>query len=244
MVEHPSPLSPSLVPLDDGAFQRVLVIVAHPDDAEYGTSAAVAEWTSRGIEVGYVLATGGEAGMQRPPAEAYQLRAAEQRAACDIVGVNHLRILDFPDGMVEYGVALRKALTYEIRAFQPDVLVTGSGELVVPWGLDHPDHRAVGLAAIDASRDAGNRWLFTEHFDEGLGPWQVSTLLLTGTEPTHFVSVSKASMDKSVASLAAHKHYLADLPDHPAPEAFIPPMLAAMGEPAGVPYAMGFAVHE
>ena len=243
MVENPSPPGPSLEPLDDGAFQRVLVIVAHPDDAEYGTSAAVAEWTSRGIEVGYVLATGGEAGMQRPPAKARELRATEQRAACDIVGVNHLRILDFTDGLVEYGIALRKALTYEIRVFQPDVIITGSGELVVPWGLDHPDHRAVGLAAIDASRDAGNKWLFTDHFEAGLEPWSVSTLLLTGTEPTHFVAVSETSVQKSVASLAAHKHYLADLPDHPAPEACIPPMLAAVGELVGVPYAMGFAVH-
>ena len=243
MVETPSSSSSSLKPLDDTDFSRVLVIVAHPDDAEYGTSAAVAEWTSRGVEVGYVLATGGEAGMQRPPAEARELRAVEQRTACDIVGVKHLRILDFPDGLVEYGVALRKALTYEIRAFRPDVIITGSGELHVPWGLDHPDHRAVGLAAIDASRDAGNKWLFTDQLSDDIQPWQVSTLLLTGTDPTHYVPVSESSVEKSVASLGAHKHYLADLPDHPAPEAFLPPMLAAVGELADVPYAMGFALH-
>lgn len=243
MAENPASQDSGLKPLDDGKFERVLVIVAHPDDAEYGTSAVVAEWTSRGIEVGYVLATGGEAGMQRPPAEARELRAAEQRAACDIVGVEHLRILDFPDGLVEYGIALRKALTYEIRAFQPDAIITGSGELHVPWGVDHPDHRAVGLAAIDASRDASNKWLFTDQFDHGVEPWQASMLLLTGTQPTHYVEVSESSVQKSVASLAAHEHYLADLPDHPAPESFIPPMLAATGKPVGVPYAMGFAQH-
>ena len=243
MAEAPRPPDSGLQPLDDGKFERVLVIVAHPDDAEYGTSAAVAEWTARGINVGYVLATGGEAGMQRPPAEARQLRAAEQRAACDIVGVEYLRILNFPDGLVEYGIALRKALAYEIRAFQPDAIVTGSGELHVAWGLDHPDHRAVGLAAIDASRDAGNRWLFTDQFDDGVQPWQTPTVLLTGATPTHFVEISESSVEKSVASLTAHKAYLADLPDHPKPELFIPPMLAATGESAGVPYAMGFAQH-
>lgn len=68
-------------------------------------------------------------------------------------------------------------------------------------------------------------------------------LLLTGTQPTHYVEVSESSVQKSVASLAAHEHYLADLPDHPAPESFIPPMLAATGKPVGVPYAMGFAQH-
>lgn len=235
--------SSSLTRLDDSQFQRILVVVAHPDDAEYGTSAAVSSWIQRGIEVGYVLATAGEAGMQRPPDEARAVRAAEQRAACDIVGVHHLRILDFPDGLVEYGVALRKALAYEIRAFQPDALVTGSGELHVPWGLDHPDHRAVGVAAMDAARDAGNTWLFTEQFQQGVEPWEVSTLLLTGTAPTHFVEVTENSVEKAVASLAAHEQYLADLPDHPAPQDFIPPMLEAQGKAAGVPFAMGFAVH-
>lgn len=232
-----------LKPLDDTTFTRILVIVAHPDDAEYGTSAAVSEWTARGIEVGYVLATAGEAGMQRSPEEARSVRVAEQRAACDIVGVEYLKILNFPDGLVEYSIALRKALAYEIRTFQPDAIVTGSGELHVGWGLDHADHRAVGLAAIDAARDAGNKWLFTEHFDEGVEAWQVSTLLLTGTTPTHFVQVSEASVDQAVASLSAHEQYLADLPDHPAPADFIPAMLATVGELSGVPYAMGFAQH-
>src|SRR5699024_7794990 len=126
---------PALSPLDDSAFTRVLVVVAHPDDVEYGTSAAVSMWTERSIEVGYLLVTAGEAGMQRPPFEARKIRAAEQREACDIVGVKHLTILDFPDGLVEYGVELRKAIAREIRAFQPDVVVSSAGELQVAWGL-------------------------------------------------------------------------------------------------------------
>lgn len=110
-------------------------------------------WTERGIEVGYVLATAGEAAIQRSPKEARKIRAEEQRAACDIVGANHLRIWDFPDGQVEYGIELRRAIAGEIRAYQPDVIVSGAGELHVPWGLDHADHRAASLATIDAVRD-------------------------------------------------------------------------------------------
>lgn len=235
--------TPSLERLDDGQFQRVLVVVAHPDDAEYGTSAAVATWTNRNIEVGYLLVTAGEAGMQRPPIEARKVRAAEQQEACDIVGVEHLKILDFPDGFVEYGIELRKAIAYEIRAFQPDVVVTGSGALHVPWGLDHADHRAVGLATIDAVRDAGNQWLFTEQFHEGLTAWDTQTTLLTGTEPTHFVEISATALDTAVASLAAHRQYLADIPDHPTPGDFVPEMLFEMGRAAGVEFAMAFAAY-
>src|SRR5699024_9633912 len=106
MTHHASTSTNPLTPFDTSQVKRILLIVAHPDDAEYGTSAAVAEWTTQGIEVGYVLATAGEAGMQRPPEQAREVRLAEQRAACEIVGVEHLRVLDFPDGLVEYGVAL------------------------------------------------------------------------------------------------------------------------------------------
>lgn len=233
----------ALSPLNDSGFKRVLVVVAHPDDAEYGTSAAVSMWAERGIEVGYLLVTAGEAGMQSPPIEARKIRAAEQREACSIVGVEHLTILDFPDGLVEYGIELRRAIAREIRAFQPDVVVSGSGELQVAWGLDHADHRAVGLAAIDAVRDAGNQWLFTEQFHEGLAIWEVQTTLLTGTKPTHFVEVSQTGLEKAVASLAAHRQYLADIPEHPAPADFVPGMLAEMGRSAGVDYAMAFAAY-
>src|SRR5699024_7018599 len=162
MTHHASTSTNPLTPFDTSQVVRILLIVAHPDDSEYGTSAAVAQWTARGIEVGYVLATAGEAGMQRPPAEVGPLRIAEQRAACAAVGVDYLRVLDFPDGMVEYGIPLRAAIAREIRAFRPTAVITGSGDVRVPWGFDHSDHRAVGLATIDATRDAGNRWLFTE----------------------------------------------------------------------------------
>lgn len=229
---------------DDTDLRRVLIVVAHPDDAEYGTSAAVAHWTSRGVEVGYLLLTAGEAGMQRSPEEAGPLRAIEQRTACDIVGAGSLTILDFPDGMLEYGLDLRRAVAREIRRFQPDAVLCGAGELHVPWGIDHADHRAAGLASIDAVRDADNRWVFRDLVDdEGLEPWGVTWLLLNATTPTHFVELDADDERRAVASLSAHKAYLADLPWHPAPEDLISGALKGQGEAAGVERALVLAAH-
>ena len=90
----------TLPALPEESFQRVLCVVAHPDDMEYGTSAAVARWTARGIEVGYLLLTRGEAGMPNPPEETARLRVAEQQAACAVVGVKHLTVLEHPDGVL------------------------------------------------------------------------------------------------------------------------------------------------
>lgn len=229
---------------DDSEIKRVLVVAAHPDDPEYGTSAAVAAWTERGIEVGYLLLTAGEAGMQRAPEEAGPLRATEQRRACDAVGVKRLTILDFPDGTLVYSLDLRRAIAREIRAFRPDAVVSGSGELFVGWGIDHADHRAAGLATIDAVRDADNRWVFPELLHkEDLAPWGATWLLLTGTRPTHFVEISPLAEERAVASLTAHEAYLADLPWHPAPSEFIPELLREQGRTAEVPLAITFAAH-
>ncbi len=129
---------PVVEPLPDGGFKRVLCVVAHPDDVEYGTSGAVASWVARGVEVAYLLLTSGEAGMQRPPSDVGPLRAAEQRAACDVVGVRQLQILDHPDGMLVYGLDLRRDIARVIRQFRPDVVVTGSWEVDFIAGLTKP----------------------------------------------------------------------------------------------------------
>ncbi|WP_293696829.1 PIG-L deacetylase family protein [uncultured Agrococcus sp.] len=229
--------------LDEAGIRRILVVVAHPDDAEYGTSAAAAMWSERGIDVGYLLLTRGEAGMQRSPEEAAAIRATEQRIACETVGVDHLTILDFPDGMLEYGLPLRKAIAREIRRFRPDAVVSGTGELRVAWGFDHADHRAAGLATIDAIRDADNRWVFPDLNQEGFEPWGATWMLLTGGDATHGVEVSSAAVELAVASLAAHEQYLADLPWHPAPRDFVPGILEEQGRQAGFEYGVAFDVH-
>src|SRR3974390_332573 len=103
-------------PLADGAFSRVLCVVAHPDDVEYGMSSAVAAWTARGVDVTYLLLTRGEAGMDRsPPEQPAQLRTEEQIAGSQVVGVSEVDFLDHRDGVLEYSLAMRRDIARVIR---------------------------------------------------------------------------------------------------------------------------------
>jgi LmbE family N-acetylglucosaminyl deacetylase len=237
----------TLPALPEESIQRVLCVVAHPDDMEYGTSAAVARWTASGIEVAYLLLTRGEAGMPNPPEETARLRLAEQRAACDIVGVTQLTVLEHPDGVLVYGLDLRRDICREIRRFKPDVVLGVSYEVETPYGFDQADHRAAGLATLDAIRDAGNRWVFPEQVDhEDLAPHSVHWYITPGGagRATHGVDVTGEPLGRGVASLEAHVAYLAALPGHPAPADFIPTFAAMSGKAMGVEHAVLFRAHD
>src|SRR5687767_764393 len=111
----------ALQPVDE-TWQRGLAVVAHPDDLEFGAAAAVARWTAQGKEIGYVLLTSGEAGIDgMDPEQAGPLREAEQRESAAIVGVSTVEFLGLPDGILEYGVALRRELSRVIRRHRPEV---------------------------------------------------------------------------------------------------------------------------
>lgn len=237
---------PKIEPLPDEGFQRVLCVVAHPDDVEYGTSAAIAKWTAAGVEVAYLLLTAGEAGMQRPPEETGPLRAAEQRAACTAVGVSDLTILGHPDGMLVYSLELRRDIARAIRRFRPDVVVCGSWDVDFVAGLNQADHRAAGLACVDAVRDADNTWVFPELAGvEGLAKWATTWLLVSGdNRPTHGVDVTGAPLEAGIASLEAHAGYLGDLTGHPAPRDLITGITAAQGQALGVPNAVLFRAYK
>ena len=232
--------------LPDDDWSRVLCVVAHPDDMEYGASAAVATWTRRGIGVTYLLLTSGEAGMQRPPEEVGPLRAAEQRRACDCVGVADLVILDHPDGMWMPTLELRRDIARVVRRVRPDAVVTANFDVEAYGGLNQADHRAAGLATVDAVRDADNTWVFRELADEeGLPKWHTRWLLIAGhPEATHAVGVDEDAVAASVASLECHRAYLADLPGHPKPAEFIPAILAQGGAAAAVPHAVLFRSYD
>ncbi|KAM9865176.1 1D-myo-inositol 2-acetamido-2-deoxy-alpha-D-glucopyranoside deacetylase [Leucobacter aridicollis] len=224
---------------DPTGIQRVLCIVAHPDDMEYGGSAAVAEWTAQGIEVSYLLLTAGEAGMRGvAPKVAGPLRAAEQRAACDVVGVTDLTILDLPDGLVEHSIETRRRIAHAIRQARPDAIFTMTWDLEAGWGLNHADHRATGLAVVDAIRDADNPWLFREQLTDGLTEWKTTWLLATAHRPDHAIEVSERALELGIASLAAHREYLEALPDHPTPHDLVTGVLTGGGEQAGLPFAL------
>lgn len=231
--------APTLEPFDED-IARVLCVVAHPDDMEYGGSAAVAEWTSRGVQVAYLLLTAGEAGIRdQEPAEVAALRALEQRRACELVGVSDLTILDLPDGLLQPDVATREQIARQIRTFRPDAVVCTTWELEVGWGLNHADHRAAGIAVVDAIRDADNPWLFRSQItEEGLEAWATRWLLVNGGAPTHAIELSEESVQRGIASLAAHEVYLAALPDHPAPGDLVTGITTDGGTAAGLSRAL------
>ncbi|MDZ5077063.1 PIG-L deacetylase family protein [Nesterenkonia sp. HG001] len=233
---------------DDAGLSRVLCVAAHPDDLEYGASTAVARWTARGAKVSYLLLTAGEAGMRsRDPEEVAALRSAEQRRACDIVGVEDLVILDLPDGMLQADLDTRRLIARRIRQVRPDVVVTQPWELKVEWGLNHADHRAAGIAVVDAVRDADNPWVFRELLEqERLEPWGAKELIVVGAEPTHLVDVTGEPLEKGIASLQAHQEYLAELGGDFDVRGMLEGFTAELGASAGVDgitHALGVAVH-
>ena len=230
----------ALPPLPEDGLQRVLCVVAHPDDMEYGASAAVAAWSAAGVEVTYLLLTRGEAGMAEPPEIVAPLRESEQRSACAQVGVEDLRHLDHPDGMLEHGLPLRRDIAAVTRRVRPHLVVTANFDLEAYGGLNQADHRAAGLAAIDGVRDASNPWVFRDlHEEQGLAAWKTDALVIAGhPEPTHAKPVTAEHVAAAVASLQAHEAYLEHVADHPAPQDFIPEILAAGGRAAGTEHAV------
>ena len=204
-------------------WSSALVVMAHPDDMEYGGGAAVAAWTRAGRRVAYVLVTKGEAGIDSmPPEEAARVRVEEQRASAAVVGVEEVEFLDHPDGVVHYGPELRRDIAAAIRRHRPELVVAvNHRETYGGRYLNMADHRWTGLATIDAVRDAGNRWVFTDLAGAGLDPWQgVRHLAVVASpEPTHAVDVTD-TFDLGVASLRAHRAYLEGI-GSPDPEKFL-----------------------
>ena len=223
-------------------WSRALAVVAHPDDLEYGAASAVARWTDQGKWVGYVLATSGEAGIDAiAPDEAARLRQEEERRSAAVVGVDTVEFLAHPDGLVEASIPLRRDLAVAIRRHRPDVLVSIHFGDRWPGGINHADHRAVGRALIDATRDAANRWVFP---GAGGDPWTGVRFALFGGSPdaTHFVDVT-GTIDRGVASLREHTLYLEHLPDGTVgkdPEPFLRGMAESAGAQCGVPCAATF----
>jgi LmbE family N-acetylglucosaminyl deacetylase len=231
-------------------WQRALAVVAHPDDLEYGCSAAVAGWTDEGREITYLLASRGEAGIDTlEPRACAPLREREQRTSAEVVGVSAVEFLDHShrDGVIEYGVGLRRDIAAAIRRHRPELLITLNHRDT--WGgiaWNTPDHRAVGRAALDAVGDAGNRWIFPELTRQGLQPWDgVRWVAVAGTDrPTHAVDAT-SGFERSVTSLLAHRTYIEALTDED-PEEYCRTLLtgttAAAAERFGGRPAVAFEV--
>jgi LmbE family N-acetylglucosaminyl deacetylase len=238
-----------LLPALPENWDRCLAVAAHPDDIEYGTASAVARWTAQGKRITYLLATRGEAGIDgMHPDRAGPLREAEERAGAREVGVDVVEFLDHRDGVVEYGPALRRDIVRAIRRHRPEVVVSGAYTVRMVGGRpNQADHREVGLAVLDAARDAGNRWIFPELVDEGLEPWGgVRFVAYAGAErPTHGVDVTGEPLRRGILSLAAHAEYTKGLGAagfDPAP--FLTWMAEQGGRAVGVESAVLFDVFE
>lgn len=233
-----------LKPLSEG-WNRALAIVAHPDDLEYGAASAIARWTSQGKEIVYLLVSRGEAGIDSmTPEEVGLLREKEERNAARVVGVRHVDFLNYRDGIIEYGLSLRRDITRSIRQYCPDILITVNHHLT--WNgtvLNMADHRWVGLAVLDAARDAGNRWIFPELLDEGLEPWDNVRMVFIGgsPRPTHAVDVT-GFLEKGIASLKEHQVYIENLQGDFDPEAFLHQMARSTGKRFGCELAVSFEV--
>ena len=205
----------TIIPVPEN-WQKALAIVAHPDDLEYGGASAVARWTAQGKEVVYLMVSRGEAGIDSmEPAIVGPLRSKEEINAAAVVGVKVVEFLDYPDGIIEYGLPLRRDLSRAIRRHRPEILVTINYGLKFSSGhLNMADHRNVGLAILDAARDAGNRWIFPELAKEGLEPWNgVRFVAVMGADPSnsrHGIDIS-GFLESGLDSLRQHRAYLDNL---------------------------------
>ncbi|WP_067704935.1 PIG-L deacetylase family protein [Nocardia jejuensis] len=196
-------------------WERGVVIVAHPDDIEYGAAAAVARWTRQGKDIRYVLASSGEAGIEGlAPAEAGPLREAEERAGATLVGVTEVEFLGYPDGRIEENLALRRDLAAAIRRHRPEMVVLFNfGDVWARGYANSADHRAVGRAGLDAVSDAGNEWIHPEIAD--IPAWSPRWAAVYGVaDGSHAVDVTD-TVEVAVGSLIAHHRYLEALSSDP-----------------------------
>jgi len=218
-------------------LKTVMVIGAHPDDPEFGCAATICKWASMGREIEYVLLTSGDKGSHDPtkrPGQVAAQRENEQRAAAHELGVRSVRFLHYPDGMLENTMDLRRQLCEIIRTSQPDIVLA-----IDPWRRYqlHPDHRAAGLAALDAVWAAREWYLFPEQLID-LEPWRVKEVYLYWTGDADYWEDVSDSMDRRIAALTQHDSQVNGRMDRI--EERVRKAAAEVGEQHGLAYAEGF----
>lgn len=205
MVDTPfGPMAaPPLPPIEGPA--RAMVIMAHPDDAEFTCAGTIAKWCAEGWDVRYVVVTGGDKGTHDPdmhPEKLAAIREEEQRAACRSLGVKECILLGYPDGFTQDDPELRGILVRLLRQHRPDVVITWDA---YRGTFNHRDHRTVGIAVADAIFPlVRDRLFYPGHEADGLGPHEVNTVLLAGaTNPDYDVDIT-AHWDAKVDAVFCH----------------------------------------
>lgn len=196
--------------------ERVLVVMAHPDDVDFGAGGTVKAWTSAGVEVTYCIVTNGDAGGFDPAVPRDQIpaiRQAEQRAAGEVLGVHDVRFLHYRDGELTVTHGLRRDISRVIRQVRPDRVLLQSPER--NWEriyASHPDHLAAGEAALYAVYpDARNPFAHTELLrDEGLDAWSVTETWLMGHPAPDYVVDVTDHMDAKLAAIRSHASQIED----------------------------------
>ncbi len=226
--------------------KRAMVVVAHPDDAEYGCSGSVAKWCRKGWEVVYVLCTDGSKGSEDrkiTSGELAEIRKQEQIEAGKILGLKDVVFLGYPDGYLQPTLELRKDITREIRRWKPDVLVclSPNRELSMRSYLGHPDHFASGEAALSAVYPAARDHLtFPELLDEGFETHKVREvwIMFLGDRADYFNPITEQDMRTATKALLAHSSQV----DPKMGPKFMRGWRTEAGEKAGTKYAERFMV--
>jgi len=211
---QPAAEGPARAALHEERPARFMVIVAHPDDADFGPAATAAKWIAAGSSASLVCLTSGEAGSDDPtadPLELARLREEEQRRAAAIVGYEEIHFLHQPDGALANDLAVREQIVRLIRRFRPDAVLCQDPTVVFhdTRFVNHTDHRAAGMASVDAVYPAArNAMAFPHLAREGLAPHVVPRVYLFATEhPTAWVDTT-ATFDRKLAALAEHASQL------------------------------------
>lgn len=195
---------------------NILVVVAHPDDPEFFCGGAIAHWTSQGHHARYVIVTGGQKGSDVPdmtPEKLVAIRDVEQREAGAVLGVADIAFLDYVDGELDNTLDLRRDIAREVRRSRPDVVVT-TDPLTLHYGargINHNDHRMVGMAVSDAIFPASNnRMYFPELLAEGFEMHYPKEVYFAGpAQPNTWVDVSDA-MDRKIQAIRKHVSQVKD----------------------------------
>jgi LmbE family N-acetylglucosaminyl deacetylase len=224
-------------------LERALVIFSHPDDAEFSAAATIARLTAAGARVDYVVTTDGGKGTEDPGVTSAQLtatREAEQRAAADRLGVSEIVHLGYPDGYLTPSLDLRRDIVRQIRRFRPELVIAQNPVRRQDGNpfIGHPDHLATGEATLAAVYPAArDRLNFPELIEEGLEPWKVRQVLVSGVEqPNLFLDVS-GTFKIGLEALMCHVSQIAD---PTGVEERVRQRAAEVGEPVGLPLANAF----
>jgi LmbE family N-acetylglucosaminyl deacetylase len=220
---------------------RILVIVAHPDDAEFGCAGSTARWVGEGREVFYCLLTNGNRGSDDPamtPERLAGIRENEQRAAARALGVQDTIFLGYPDGELEDTREARRDVVRAIRRVRPERIVAQSPFPSLNPYIGHRDHRHAGRLALDAVYPyARDRLHFPELLAEGWQPHKVREVYLMGHEEPDLIVDITGTMEQKLAALRCHA---SQLKDFAGVEARVRERAADIGKPHGYTYAEGF----